>query len=170
MISKYFVPFFILFVLIFSVLKGVKVYEVFVDGVKDGFKTVFNIAPYLLTMIFAIDVFRRSGAMDGFINIIKPITTILNIPEGVVPMVIIKPLSGSGAISVMTDIMTTYGVDSLEGKIAAVLMGSSETIFYTISLYFGSIGVKKIRHALVVALIAHIISSILVSNFITMFR
>ncbi|SHF20239.1 spore maturation protein [Caloramator proteoclasticus] len=170
MISIYFVPAFILFVLIYSMFKGIKVYEVFVDGAKDGFKTVFNIAPFLLTMIFAIDVFRRSGALDLFIKLLTPINNLLNIPSGVVPMILIKPLSGSGAISVMTDIMKTYGVDSTEGVIAALIMGSSETIFYTISLYFGSIGVKKIRHALIVALIAHIISCIIVCNFIWIFR
>ncbi|MCX7695706.1 MAG: spore maturation protein [Caloramator sp.] len=170
MISIYFVPVFILFVLVYSMVKGVKVYEVFVDGAKDGFKTVFNIAPFLLTMIFAIDVFRRSGALDLFIKLLTPLNNFLNIPSGVVPMILIKPLSGSGAVSVMTDIMKTYGVDSTEGFIAALIMGSSETIFYTISLYFGSIGVKKIRHALIVALIAHILSCIIVCNFIWIFR
>ncbi|CDF57188.1 spore maturation protein [Thermobrachium celere] len=169
MISKYFIPLFILFVLIYSVFKGIKVYEVFVEGAKEGLKTVFNIAPYLLTMLFAIDVFRRSGALNGFINLLAPVTKFLNIPDGVLPMILIKPLSGSGAISVMTDIMKTYGVDSTEGLIAAIIMGSSETIFYTISLYFGSIGVKKIRHALIVALIAHFISSVIVCNFILNF-
>lgn len=167
---KYFIPMFILFVFTYSTIKGVKVYEVFVDGVKDGFKTVFNIAPYLVTMIFAIDVFRRSGALDGFIRLIEPISNLIGIPRGVIPMIIIKPLSGSGSLSVMTDIMKTYGVDSLEGQIAAVLMGSTETIFYTISLYFGSVGIKKIRHALIVALLAHIISSILVCKYIVIFR
>ncbi|WDC85063.1 spore maturation protein [Caloramator sp. mosi_1] len=170
MISIYFVPAFILFVLVYSIIKGVKVYEVFVDGAKEGFKTVFNIAPYLLTMIFAIDVFRRSGALDLLIKFLAPLNNLLNIPSGVVPMILIKPLSGSGAISVMTDIMKTYGVDSTEGLIAALIMGSSETIFYTISLYFGSVGVKKIRHALIVALIAHILSCIIVCNFIWIFR
>lgn len=147
-------------ILITSALRGVKLYETFVEGAKGGFLTVFKISPYLLTMLFAIDIFRKSGAMEYLINIIKPIFGVAGMPQGVIPMFLIKPLSGSGALGVMTDIMKTYGVDSLEGRIAAVMMGSTETIFYTISLYFGSCGIKNTRHSLPSAIIAHILGSI----------
>ena len=153
-------PLLIALILIIAALRGVKVYETFVVGAKEGFITVYKIAPYLLTMLFAIDIFRKSGAMDYLIYIIKPVCELLNIPEGVIPMVIIKPLSGSGALGVMTDIMKTYGVDSMEGKIVAVMMGSTETIFYTLSVYFGSCQIKNTRHSLPAAMIAHIIGSI----------
>lgn len=147
-------------ILIIAALRGVKVYETFITGAKEGFITVYKIAPYLLTMLFAIDIFRKSGAMDYLIYGIKPLCDMLNIPEGVIPMIIIKPLSGSGALGVMTDIMKTYGPDSMEGKIAAVMMGSTETIFYTLSVYFGSCQIKNTRHSLPAAMIAHIVGSL----------
>lgn len=152
-----FLPGLIIFILTFGVLRKVKVYETFVEGAKEGFMTVFKISPYLLTMLFAIDMFRKSGAMDYLIYILTPLADLLHIPKGVLPMVIIKPLSGSGALGVMTDTMKTYGVDSIEGKISAVMMGSTETIFYTLSVYFGACQIKKIRHSLPAALIAHFV-------------
>jgi spore maturation protein B len=98
--------------------------------------------------------------MDYLIYAIKPLADLLRIPEGVIPMIIIKPLSGSGALGVMTDIMQTYGVDSMEGRIAAVMMGSTETIFYTLSVYFGACQIRNIRHSLPAALVAHLIGSV----------
>ena len=149
-------PVLVLIILVNSLIKKVKVYEVFVEGAKEGFISVYKIAPYLLTMLFAIDIFRRSGAMDYLVYILKPLASVLNIPEGIIPMFIIKPLSGSGALGMMTDTMKAYGVDSLEGRIVAVMMGSTETIFYTLTVYFGACQVKNIRHSLPAALIAHV--------------
>jgi spore maturation protein B len=159
-VSLLIIPILIILILMVGAIRGVKVYETFVTGAKEGFQSVFRIAPYLLTMLFAIDIFRRSGAMDFLINSIKPLADLASIPGGVMPMIVIKPLSGSGALGVMTDIMKTYGVDSMEGRISAVMMGSTETIFYTLSVYFGACGIKKIRHSLAASLIAHIVGSI----------
>jgi spore maturation protein B len=159
-IGSLILPIIILTILVVAAIKKVKVYEAFVDGAKEGFISVYKISAYLLTMLFAIDMFRKSGAMDYLIYGIKPLAELLKIPEGVIPMIIIKPLSGSGALGVMTDTMQTYGVDSIEGKIAAVMMGSTETIFYTLSVYFGACQIKNIRHSLPAALIAHIIGSL----------
>lgn len=147
-------------IFITSALKGVKLYETFAEGAKEGFSTVLKISPYLLTMLFAIDIFRKSGAMEYLISIMKPIFGAFGMPKGVIPMFLIKPLSGSGALGIMTDIMKTYGVDSFEGRIAAVMMGSTETIFYTISLYYGSCGIKNTRHSIPSAIIAHILGCI----------
>jgi spore maturation protein B len=159
-ISALILPILIIAILVTAAVKRVKVYEVFVVGVKEGFISVYKISAYLLTMLFAIDMFRKSGAMDYLIYAMKPLADLLRIPEGVIPMIIIKPLSGSGALGVMTDIMQTYGVDSMEGRIAAVMMGSTETIFYTLSVYFGACAIKNIRHSLPAALIAHLIGSV----------
>jgi spore maturation protein B len=156
-LSLLFLPVLILFVLTYGVVKRVGVYECFVEGAKEGIMTVFKIAPFLLTMLFAIDMFRKSGALDYSLYLLSPLAEFVNIPKGVLPMILIKPLSGSGALGVMTDIMKTYGVDSMEGKIAAVMMGSTETIFYTLSVYFGACQIKKIRHSLFAALIAHFV-------------
>lgn len=156
-ISVYVLPIIIIFILTYGVSKRVKVYEAFVEGAKEGLITVFKISPYLLTMLFAIDMFRKSGSMDYLIYVLRPVAHLLRIPEGVLPMIIIKPLSGSGALGIMTDTMKAYGVNSIEGKISAVMMGSTETIFYTLSVYFGACQIKKIRHSLPAALIAHFV-------------
>jgi spore maturation protein B len=156
-LSVLYLPGLLVFILTFGMLRKVKVYETFVVGAKEGLMTVFKISPYLLTMLFAIDMFRKSGAMDYLIYGLQPIANLLHIPKGVLPMIIIKPLSGSGALGVMTDTMKTYGVDSMEGRISAVMMGSTETIFYTLSVYFGACQIRKIRHSLPAALVAHFV-------------
>ncbi len=150
------IPILLAFIFIFSAAKKVKVFDVFVDGVKEGFITVYNIAPYLLTMMFAIDMFKNSGAMELMIKFLRPLLSLIKMPEGVAPMFIVKPLSGSASLGVMTDIMKTYGADSIEGRIASVMMGSTETIFYTLTVYLGSCNIKKTRHSVISALIAHI--------------
>ena len=147
----------VLLILIIGFKNKVKVYDAFVEGVKDGFKSVVKIAPYLLTMLFAIDLFRKSGALNLLLYAVRPIANIFGIPEGVIPMIIIKPISGGGALSVMMDIMKTYGPDSAEGTIACVMMGSTETIFYTLTVYFGSIGIKNTKQCLAASLIAHFV-------------
>lgn len=154
------IPLVILAVFITAAVKKVPVYETFVTGVKDGFLTVYKIAPYLLTMLFAIDLFKRSGALSYMIRLLKPLFSIIDMPEGVIPLFIIKPLSGSASLGVMTDIMKTYGPDSIEGRIAAVMMGSTETIFYTLTVYFGALSIKKTRQSFLAAIIAHIAGSI----------
>lgn len=146
----------LLIVLLCAAVKKVKAYEMFVDGAKEGFLTVWKIAPYLLTMLFAIDIFRASGAMNYVVKVFAPLVKPFGMPEGVLPMFLIKPLSGSGSIGIFTDIITTYGVDSMEGRIAAVMMGSTETIFYTIAVYMGSCNIKNTRHCIPAALIAHV--------------
>jgi len=156
-----FIAIMLIFILIFGYIKGVNLFDEFVLGVKDGFLTTFKIAPYLLTMLFAIDIFRSSSALDFFVNILEPVANFLNIPKGILPMFIIKSLSGSGSIAVLTDICRTYGADSLEANIASVMMGSTETIFYTLSLYFGVVEIKRIRHALIVSLLIHLISTLI---------
>lgn len=155
--TVYLLPLIILMILSIGVIRKVKVYEAFVDGAREGLITVYKIAPYLLTMLFAIDIFRKSGAMEILLRMLTPLADLLKVPRGVLPMIIIKPLSGSGALGVMADTMKHYGVDSMEGKIVAVMMGSTETILYTLSVYFGGIHIKKTRHSLLVALIAHFV-------------
>lgn len=155
-IGIFIIPILILIIFSFAIVKKVPVYDTFVSGVKEGFICVFKIAPYLLTMLFAIDIFRKSGALNFMISFLKPVFNAIGIPDGVIPMFIIKPLSGSASLSMMTDIIKTYGVESREGVIAAVMMGSTETIFYTLTVYFGSCNIKKTRHSIISALIAHI--------------
>lgn len=164
LISSSFIPIIILFIVSYGVFKKVKVYEVFVEGAKDGLKICKNIFPYLLCMHLAIKVFRESGILEYIINFIEPFTNILGIPKEVITQIFIKPLSGSGALGIFTDNIKNFGPDSFLGVLSSVLMGSTETIFYTIALYFGAVKIKKIRHTLWTAILSEIIGVILAIN------
>lgn len=164
LISSSFIPIIILFIVSYGVFKKVKVYEVFVEGAKDGLKICKNIFPYLLCMLLAIKVFRESGILEYIINFIEPFTNILGIPKEVITQIFIKPLSGSGAFGIFTDNIKNFGPDSFLGVLSSVLMGSTETIFYTIALYFGAVKIKKIRHTLWTAILSEIIGVILAIN------
>ncbi|BDR65842.1 spore maturation protein B [Clostridium tetani] len=150
------IPIIIMTIVIYGMMKGVKVYECFVEGAKDGMKICINIFPYMLAMLLAIGVLRESTALDYIISFVNPIVKYIGLPGEVLPLVFMKPLSGSGALGIYTDIITNYGADSHIGRVASVIMGSTETIFYTLTVYFGAIGIKKIRHTLWAAIIADI--------------
>lgn len=164
LISSSFIPIIILFIVSYGVFKKVKVYEVFVEGAKDGLKICKNIFPYLLCMLLAIKVFRESGILEYIINFIEPFTNVLGVPKEVITQIFIKPLSGSGALGIFTDNIKNFGPDSFLGVLSSVLMGSTETIFYTIALYFGAVKIKKIRHTLWTAILSEIIGGILAIN------
>jgi spore maturation protein B len=153
---SYIIPLIILFILTYGYIKGVKVYEVFIEGAKEGLLITYKIFPYIAAMLLAVGMLRKSGGLDFILYIISPITNILGIPKEVMPLVIMKPLSGSGGLGILADILKREGPDSFAGIVASTIMSSTETIFYTITVYFGSIGIKNIRHTLVAALIADI--------------
>lgn len=134
--------------------KKVKVYEVFVEGAKEGFNTAVRIIPYLVAMLFAIGVFRESGAMDVLVSILSPATSFIGLPAEALPMALLRPLSGSGSLGLMTELMKTHGPDSFIGILVSTMYGSSETTFYVLAVYFGSVQVKNTRHAVPVGLIA----------------
>ncbi len=161
---KAIIPLIIGAVILYGIKSKVKVYECFVEGAKEGLGVCVRIFPYLLAMLLAINCFRSSGAMDYFISLIKPIVTIFGIPPEIVPLIFIKPLSGSGAIGVYTDIVKNYGADSFLGILSSIVMGSTETIFYTLTVYFGAVGIKKIRHSLWVALIVDLCAVLIAVN------
>ncbi len=153
-ISALAIPIFIVVFLGWGVIKKVKVYEVFVEGAKDGFNTAVRIIPFLVAMLFAIGIFRVSGAMDVVVLILSPITNLIGMPAEVLPLGLLRPLSGSGSMGLMTELMKTNGVDSFIGVLASTMYGSSETTFYILAVYFGSVGIKNTRHALPAGLIA----------------
>ena len=154
-ISKYIIPFLLVsipfYVLVF---KKIKVYESFVDGAKDGFDIAVRIMPYLIAILVAIGMFRASGAMELFISLISPFLNAIGFPPENVPLAIMRPLSGSGSLGLFTDLVNEYGTDSLFTKIGATMFGSTETTFYVLAVYFGSVGIRKSRHALIAGLIA----------------
>ena len=155
------IPLIILLVTLYGVSKGVKVYECFVEGAKDGLGICLRIFPYLLAMLVAVSVFRESKALDYLILVLGPVVNLIGLPSEIVPLILIKPLSGSGAVGVFTDILKQYGPDSNIGIIASIIMGGTETIFYTITVYYGAVGIKKIRHTLWAAIMADITSIIM---------
>lgn len=166
-ISKYAIPFILLGIPAYGYFKKVKVYEAFTDGAKEGFETAVRIIPYLVAMLVAIGVFRKSGAMDIVSNIVSPITNLIGMPAEVLPMAIMRPLSGGGAEGILGDLMSTYGADSLIGRMSSVMLGSTETTFYVLAVYFGSVAIKKTRHALPAGLIADavgLITAVLVTR------
>ena len=137
--------------------RGIDVYESFVEGAKEGFGVAVQIIPYLIAMLVAISVFRTTGGMDYLIGVIRSVVLALGLNDDFVPALpvgLMKTLSGSGARGLMVDVMTTYGVDSFQGKLAAIIQGSTETTFYVLAVYFGSVNITKTRYALACGLIA----------------
>lgn len=166
-ISKYSIPFIILVIMGHGQLKKVKLYESFIEGAKEGFQTAVKIIPYLVAMLVAIGVFRASGGMDLIIKIANPITSKIAIPGDILPLSVMRLLSGGGARGAFADMLTTYGADSLMGRMSAVVMGSTQTTLYIMAVYFGSIGIKKTRHALPAALLgdlAGVLTAIYISQ------
>lgn len=154
------VPLLVITIVGFAAVRRVKVYEEFVDGAKEGFTTAVRIIPYLVGMLVAIGMFRASGAMDFFTSLLSPLTTAVGLPGEVFPLAVVRNLSGSGSLGLMTDLAKTHGPDSFIGKLAGVMMGSHETTFYVLAVYFGSVGISKVRHAALAGIFADIISVI----------
>ncbi|HUF18649.1 MAG TPA: spore maturation protein [Thermoanaerobaculia bacterium] len=158
LISLWAIPVLLVGIPLFGLIRGVKVYETFVDGAKEGFNVAVRIIPFLVAILVAIGMFRASGAMDLLTEGLRPILTAVGFPPEVFPLAVFRSLTGSGSLALMTDMVTTHGPDSLLGRISATMYGSSETTFYVLAVYFGAIGVKKTRHAVPAALIADLVA------------
>lgn len=156
-ISAVAMPMVILLIVIYGVIEKNKVYDTFLKGAKDGAKIVIRLFPTLLGIFIAVGALRTSGILDLIIGILSPIVNILKIPVEVMPLAILRPISGSASMAVATDIMANYGVDEKIGLIASTIMGSTETTLYTIAIYTSVVGIKKIRFVLIASLIADIV-------------
>jgi spore maturation protein SpmB len=155
--------------ILMAALRRVNVYEAFIEGAKDGFNVAVRIIPYLIAILVAIGVFRASGALDALVAGVGRLFAALGLPTDFIPALptaIMKPLSGSGARGMMVDAMNTYGADSFVGRLASVLQGATDTTFYILALYFGSVGVRRTRHAVACGLIADF-SGIIAAIFIS---
>lgn len=141
-----------------SVLLGlyrrVSVFDCFTEGAKEGLSTTLRVLPSLLGLLVAIAMFRASGALELLLTLIAPLGRWLGVPSEVMPLALMRPISGSGSLALVSDILNRYGADSFIGRVASVLMGSTETTFYTVAVYFGSIGVRRTRHTVGAALVA----------------
>lgn len=159
-ISSSAMPIVIMIIILYAVKEKKKVFDIFIDGAKEGIEIVFKIFPTLIGIFLAIGALRSSGVLELIINISSPILDILNFPSELMPLAILRPISGSGSIAVATDIMKSCGVDSLIGNIASTILGSTETTLYTIAVYTSCIKIKKTRYILIAALAADIVGII----------
>ena len=166
-LSAFILPVLIVGFPLYGLFKKVAVYEEFIVGAKDGFKVAVTIIPYLVAILFAIGMFRASGAMDFMINGLRPAFSWFGIPPEVLPMMIIRPLTGSGSAAIVLDMIQQFGEDSILVKMAATMFGSTETTFYVIAVYFGAVNVRKTRHAIPAGLIADGVA-LLLSVFVVM--
>ena len=156
-ISLWTLPAVIVLILTMGLFKKVPLYETFTEGAKDGFKVSVTIIPYLVAIIVAISMFRASGIIEQIGVVCAPLLAKFNVPADTIPIMLVRSLSGSGALGIFSDIANHLGPDSYATKLAAVMVGSSETTFYVLAVYFGSVKITKLRYALLVGILADII-------------
>ncbi len=159
-VSLWAIPVLLVIIPLIAIVRKVKVYDVFVDGAKEGFDVAVRIIPFLVGLLVAIGMFRASGAMDLLTNALKPLTAATGFPAELMPLAILRTLTGSGSLAFTTDLIKTHGPDSLIGRMAATMYGSSETTFYVLAVYFGAVSVRRTRHAVPAALIGDLVAAI----------
>ena len=154
-------PLMILIIITAGIIKKVPIYEEFVDGAKDGFSVSVKIIPYLVALIAAISMFKASGAMDLIANCFGFILDKFAIPADIIPIIITRPLSGSAALGLFSELASSHGADAFVTKMAAIMLGSSETTFYVLTVYFGAVGIRKFRYALLTGILSDVVSIVL---------
>lgn len=159
-ISLWAVPVLLVFIPLLGLIRRVKVFDVFVDGAKEGFDVAVKIIPFLVGLLVAIGMFRASGAMAMLTDAIRPALNVIGFPAELFPLATLRTLTGSGSLALTTDLIKQYGPDSLIGRTAATMYGSSETTFYVLAIYFGAINIKRTRHAVPAALIGDIAAAV----------
>lgn len=155
------VPVVIFAILLCGIVKKQKVFDLFMDGAKSGVSTTISILPALVGLVTAVAMFKASGALTLIVHALAPAGKALGFPSEVVPLALMRPVSGSGALSILESILHTHGPDSFIGRVASVLQGSTETTFYTVAIYYGSVGVTKTRHTLPAALTADFVGFVM---------
>ncbi|PAV29535.1 spore maturation protein [Virgibacillus profundi] len=156
-VSTWLIPCFLLLVLITATWKQVSTYEVFVEGGKEGVKMAFSLLPFLVGMIVSISILRSSGALEAFTNLITPFLVFIGIPPEIIPLALVRPISGTAALGMTTELIATNGPDSFIGRLASTMQGSTDTTLYILTVYFGAVGIKKMGYALKVGLLADLI-------------
>lgn len=168
-LSRWAVPSILFLIPLLAYIRRVKVYETFVDGAQEGFNTAIKTIPFLVAMMVAIGVFRASGAMELMENALSPFFKLIGFPSEVLPLAIMRPLSGGGALGITSELIKVYGPDSFIGRLASTMQGSTDTTFFVLTLYFGSVGIKKYRYSPVSGLAADLtglIASIYIVNLV----
>ncbi|PYV09354.1 MAG: spore maturation protein [Acidobacteria bacterium] len=157
-ISVWAIPVFLVGIPLYGAARRVKVYESFVEGAKEGFQVGIRIIPYLVAILVAVGMLRGAGAIDMLARALDPILRRVGIPAEILPLAILRPLSGSGSLGIVTELVKTHGPDSFIARLAASAYASTETTFYVLAVYFGAVGVKKARHAVAAGIFADIVS------------
>lgn len=168
-ISSLVLPGLVLFILIYGIVKKQNVYDLFIEGAKESFDMVINLFPSMLAMILGVNILVKSEIIPFIFSCFSSVLNILKIPLEVLPMMLIRPISGSSALAILNNILATFGPDSFQGILASLIQGSTDTTFYVLTLYFGSIGIKKIRYSLWAGLFADIVGiilSIVITNYL----
>ena len=164
-LSRWAIPVILLLVPLVAMVRGIKVYETFVDGAEAGFATAIKTIPYLVAMLVAISVFRASGAMEVLVAALSPVLNYVGLPAEVLPHAVMRPLSGGAALGIASDIIKTHGPDSFLGRLVSTMQGSCDTTFYVLTLYFGSVGIRKYRYSVLFGLVADL-TTLIASIFI----
>lgn len=157
----------VLFIIIYGFTKKIDIYDTFIEGVKESFSMIFNLFPTFIAMILAINLFIDSGFLDFILSFLKPLFNLIKVPVEILPLAIVRPISGSASLAYLNNIFSVHGPDSFIGLLSSVLQGCTDTTLYVISLYFGSVGIKKIRYSLFAGLCADligIVASIIIVN------
>ncbi|WP_042355223.1 spore maturation protein [Bacillus rubiinfantis] len=168
-ISITFIPLLIGIILLYGTYKQVPTYESFVEGGKEGIKIAIQIIPFLVGMLVAISVFRASGALDALMNVLRPFMKAIGVPAEIVPLLFIRPISGTAALGMTSDLIAVHGPDSFIGRLASILQGSTDTTFYVLTVYFGAVGIKKMGDALKVGLLADVFGIIIAIVVVSIF-
>jgi spore maturation protein B len=159
-ISLWAIPALLVIIPFVGLIRKVKVYDVFIEGAKEGFDIAVKIIPFLVGILVAIGMFRGSGAMELLTSALRPLATASGFPAELIPLAILRSLTGSGSLAFTTDLVKTYGPDSLMARMAATMYGSTETTFYVLAVYFGAVGVRRTRHAVPAALVGDLVAAI----------
>lgn len=160
-ISNLIIPLMVLMIILYGLFKKVDIYDAFVDGAKDSFDMIAKIFPCILGMLLGVNILLNSGLLDYIFNLLRPV---LSFPVEVLPMIFLRPISGTTTLAILNDLLANYGPDSFIGRLASVIQGATDTTLYVLTLYFGSVGIKKIRYSLWAGLaadVAGIVSAII---------
>ncbi len=168
-VSVWAIPLFLVGIPLYGLLRGVKVYECFVEGAKEGFQVGIRIIPYLVAILVAVGMLRGAGAIDLLARWLDPVLRSVGMPAELLPLALMRPLSGSGSMGIVAELIKTHGPDSFIARLAATAYGSTETTFYVLAVYFGSVGIRKTRHAVLAGLsgdFASLVASLVVCRLV----
>ncbi len=165
-VSRWAIPLIFAGVLSYALCRKIDVYGVFLDGAKEGMEIAVKILPFVVSIFVALGIFRDSGAMALLARVLAPVLRPLGVPADILPLMLIRPLSGAGAMAITAELLRHHGPDSYVGRLASTLQGSTDTTFYILSVYFGAVGIRRIRHALVVGLLADLMGFVLAILFV----